>query len=68
MEYVSRPRPIIIEDLDPEDAIEGYYEAMDSLLDPIVHREIVKEAAKLGYAYLKDQLGYQIQSVEQQNQ
>ena len=66
LEYVSKPKPIIIETLDPEDAIEGNYLARDCVLDPIIHREVVQEAAKLGYAYLKDQLGYQIQSVEQQ--
>jgi hypothetical protein len=66
LEYVSKPFPIIVEDLTSEEAIEEETQTTDCELDPIVHREIVREAAKLAYAYGKDQLGYQIQSVEQQ--
>lgn len=41
---------------------------LDSLLDPIIHRAIVDRAVKLAYAALQDQTGFQISSVQEQQE
>lgn len=64
LEYARKPNPIIVEELDPLETIDGETDQMDCELNFIVHREIATEAAKLAYAYLRDQLGYQIQMAE----
>lgn len=64
MEYVRKPLPIIVEELESDETIDGVTAQTDCELSSIVHRDIVKEAARLAYAYLKDQAGYQIQTAE----
>lgn len=68
LEYIKKAPPIIVETLESGEEIEGETAVSDCILDSITHREIVTEAARLAYAYLKDQAGYQIQSNERINQ
>lgn len=63
--YVAKPAPIIVGTLTAQTSIDGAYIAADCLLHPIVHREIVYRAAKKAFAAVKDQIGYQIQSTEE---
>lgn len=74
-----RLRPIIV----PETAsvlynatdgeIDGVYfvdfnTGLDSELDEVIHRDIVDKAVKLAYAALQDQTGFQISSVQEQQE
>jgi len=75
MDYLSKPDPIIVASSDYTSSmyIDGKQlslyttTSLDCKLDPIVHRRIVKKAAKLAYAYMQEQLGYQIQNIEEQD-
>ena len=66
--YVAKPNPIITSTAEPAFYIdqelntEGPFEPT---LHFIVHREIVYRAAKKAFAAVKDQIGYQIQNVEE---
>jgi len=62
--YIKRPKPIITAPLTV--AIEGKTKVSDCELDPIVHREIVRRAARLADAYTNNQLGYQLNALESQ--
>jgi hypothetical protein len=72
-----RPRPIIVPETASipyalsDDTIDGIYfldfpAGLDCLLDSTVHRDIVDKAVKLAYAALQDQTGFQISSVQEQ--
>lgn len=63
--YIAKPTPIITATLLLEEAIEGVTAITNSCLDELVHRDIVYKAAKKAYAAVKDQLGYQIQTNEE---
>lgn len=63
--YVTKPAPIIVSTLTAQTSIDGAYIAADCLLHPIVHRDIVYKAAKKAFAAMKDQAGYQIQNIEE---
>ena len=77
-----KPRPIIIPDTTAVvyDATDGTIDgvwfvdyiaagaSLDCLLDPIIHRDIVDKAVKLAYAALQDEKGFQISSVQEQQQ
>lgn len=45
-----------------------YSTGLDCLLDSTIHREIVDKAVKLAYAALQDQTGFQISSVQEQQE
>jgi hypothetical protein len=63
MDYVERPTPIIITTLTGT-TIEGESDQMDCQLHHSIHRMIVKEAATLAFAALQEQVGYQMQKME----
>lgn len=63
MTYVKRPEPIIVTTLVGQ-TIDGISVQSDCQLHHSIHREIVKQAATLAYAYLQEQTGYQIQKIE----
>ena len=74
-----KPRPIIVPEIPSlvYDAADGtidgiyfmdYRTGLDCLLDPIIHREIVDKAVKLAYAALQDEKGFQISSVQEQQE
>lgn len=64
--YIKRPKPIITKELTTPTAIEGYTNVTDCELDHSIHREIVSVAARLANAYTTNQVGYQIQDIENQ--
>jgi hypothetical protein len=64
--YIKRPKPIITKELTTATAIEEYTAITDCELDHSVHREIVSVAARLANAYTTNQVGYQIQDIENQ--
>ena len=66
-DYIERPTPIIITALTDGTTIDGELNQMDCQLNHTLHREIVKEAATLAYAYLQEQVGYQMQKMEDKN-
>lgn len=53
--YLKRPKPIILADLDGLD-IEGYTEATECELDPILHPEILQRAVEQAKAYYSGNL------------
>jgi len=65
--YIKRPKPIVTKELTAATAIEGTTAVTDCELDHSIHREIVSVAARLAHAYTNNQLGYQIQALENQN-
>lgn len=59
--YVSRPTPIILENLKDEKlSIGGFYEAMTCALDPILHQEILQRAVELAKAAYTGDLNSQL--------
>ena len=65
--YIKRPEPIITRELTETTTIEGYTQANDCKLDPIVHRRIVDRAGRLADAYVNNQVGYQLSQIEEQS-
>ena len=63
--YIKRPEPIITREL--KTPIEGFTEEKNCDLDPIVHRRIVDRAGRLAEAYVNNQVGYQISTIEEQS-
>ena len=63
--YIARPVPIVVDTLSAPQAIEGITTITNCSLHHSVHRKIVEKAASLANAYIKDQVGYQISSVEE---
>jgi hypothetical protein len=74
-----KPRPIIVPETTavPYDTADGdidgitftdFNTGLDCHLDQIVHREIVEKAVKLAYAALQDEKGFQISSVQEQQE
>ncbi|MDR2233917.1 MAG: hypothetical protein LBE56_12470 [Tannerella sp.] len=49
--FLSRPTPIILEDLDYV-SIDSYYKAMECMLPKILHNKILEAAVAKAYAYL----------------
>jgi len=45
-----------------------YHTGLDCLLDQNIHRDIVEKAVKLAYAALQDEKGFQISSVQEQQE
>lgn len=62
--FVQRPTPIIITALTDGTTIDKLSTQTDCALHHSVHREIVKQAATLAFAYLQEQAGYQMQKIE----
>ena len=62
--YLRRPLPIITIELPGGSEIEGNSGPQNCELDHSVHRQVVNEAAKLAHSYTNNQLGYQLQSME----
>lgn len=55
MEYIRKPKPIIVSDLDNSVSIDGYRTAQDCELDSILHKEIIQRAVELAKAaYIGD--------------
>jgi hypothetical protein len=68
--YIKKPSPIITSVATPAFTIDGITNTAglkNCILNEISHREIVYRAAKKAFAAMKDQVGYQIQNVEEQN-
>lgn len=76
-----KPTPIIVpaptgsdyEYTGDDENIDGVYfvdfkNGLDCSLDPIIHRKIVEKAVKLAYAALQDEKGFQISSVQEQQE
>ena len=63
--YIKKPSPIIVDTLTSLTSIEGKTAIASCLLNEIVHRDIVYRAAKKAFAAMKDQAGYQIQNIEE---
>ena len=77
-----KPRPIIVPDTtavvysDTDGTIDGVWfvdyiaagASLDCLLDQSIHRDIVDKAVKLAYAALQDEKGFQISSVQEQQE
>jgi len=75
-----KARPIIVPDTvaqpysyADDGLIDGIYfldfaDGLNCELDPIVHRDIVEKAVKLAYAASQDQTGFQISSVQEQQE
>ena len=77
LDFLRKPQPIIVKSTSysqvPGVTIEGFdlsdYRTSDlnCELDHSIHRKICAKAAKLAYASLQEQAGYQIQSIEEKN-
>lgn len=68
--YIKKPAPIITSVATPAFTIDGITNTAglkNCLLNEICHRDIVYKAAKKAFAAMKDQAGYQIQNIEEQN-
>jgi hypothetical protein len=57
LRYVRKPKPIIVDDLDVADSIDGYYNSRTSELDIALHRDILKVATTLAEQYYYDKYG-----------
>jgi hypothetical protein len=68
IDYIKKPTPIIITTLTTGQEIEGsYLTAADCTLDHSIHRKIVYKAAELAKMAIQDQMGYQLQNVEEKS-
>ncbi|MCK5643514.1 MAG: hypothetical protein KAJ19_22075 [Gammaproteobacteria bacterium] len=74
-----KPRAIVVPETTavPYDAADGYIDGiyfldfntgLDCALDRSIHREIVEKAVKLAYAALQDEKGFQISTVQEQQE
>jgi hypothetical protein len=74
-----KPRAIIVPETSDvvyagtDDTIDGiwfvdYHTGLNCELDPIIHRAIVDKAVKLAYAALQDEKGFQISTIQEQQE
>jgi hypothetical protein len=77
LHFDRKPRAIIVPDAGYTKNLDGtidgiyfidYLTGLDCLLDPIIHREIVDRGVKLAYAALQDEKGFQISSIQEQQE
>jgi hypothetical protein len=67
LDYIKKPTPIIVSTLSAGQEIEGLVAQTNCILDHSIHRKIIYKAAVLAKMAIQDQLGYQLQNIEEKS-